>query len=586
MKVLSIQMGHNATVALANKGEIVGVLGQEKCDNIKNSSAFPKDAIKQLLNEVNWNFTEVEKILICSDYVFPQNSFQYYTDNKGRVRDTSTLIVFAKFLKNSIVGKLFPKFFEWIRKKRLQNILITGKKQLLAELNALGFHNIPIEHVEHHLCHARAVYHSFMNESISGDSLIFTLDGAGDSTCSSVTFVNEKGEWHKLAETPLKSSLGHIYSATTKFLGMKVLEHEYKVMGLAAYSKENYSEKLYKNLFKKIIWLSEEDNLVFDSKFNTSHFYDYLTENAIGERFDNLAGAVQILTEKIVCKWIKNGLVKHPVKNVFLSGGVFMNVKLNQKIFEIEDIQNLYLMPSCGDESNPIGACYHNSSLLGEDTKPLQNLYLGLSFNNNKIHKFIKENRIDKRYSVVEYNDIEEKISDLLVSREVVARFASRGEWGARSLGNRAILAHPSFMESFYMVNDYIKARDFWMPFAPTILDSYASKYLKNYNPKKLKAPHMIVTYEASKDALNDLRGALHQGDHTLRPQVLFEETNPSYYKIISMFAKETGVGGVMNTSFNLHGYPLVSSLEQALMTFENSELKYLAIENYLISKN
>ena len=83
MKVLSIQMGHNATVALANKGEIVGVLGQEKCDNIKNSSAFPKDAIKQLLNEVNWNFTEVEKILICSDYVFPQNSFQYYTDNKG-----------------------------------------------------------------------------------------------------------------------------------------------------------------------------------------------------------------------------------------------------------------------------------------------------------------------------------------------------------------------------------------------------------------------------------------------------------------------------------------------------------------------
>ena len=105
-------------------------------------------------------------------------------------------------------------------------------------------------------------------------------------------------------------------------------------------------------------------------------------------------------------------------------------------------------------------------------------------------------------------------------------------------------------MESFYKVNDYIKARDFWMPFAPTILDSYASKYLKNYNPKKLQAPHMIVTYEASKDALNDLRGALHQGDHTLRPQVLFKETNPSYYKIISLFEKETGVGGSYEYKF------------------------------------
>ena len=162
------------------------------------------------------------------------------------------------------------------------------KKTILEDLNALGFHNIPIEHVEHHLCHSRAVYHSFMNKNILGDSLIFTLDGAGDNTCSSVTYVNEKGEWNKLAETPLKSSLGYIYSATTKFLGMKVLEHEYKVMGLAAYSKENYSNKLYKKLFEEVIWLSEGNNLVFDSKFNTSSFYDYLAEHAVGERFDNL----------------------------------------------------------------------------------------------------------------------------------------------------------------------------------------------------------------------------------------------------------------------------------------------------------
>ena len=585
MKVLSIQTGHNATIALSNKGEIVGVLGQEKCDNIKNSSAFPMQAIESLLKEINWHKQDIEKVLICSENIYPDNAFNYFYDKKGKIKDTSTLIAIAKSLRNSIFGKFFPSIFQILRKKRLENLIIKGRKELYSKLKKIGFNNIPFEHVEHHLCHARAVYHSFANDKISGDSIIFTLDGAGDNTCSSVTYVNKKGVWNKIAETPLESSLGNIYSFTTKFLGMNPLEHEYKVMGLAAYSKQNYVNRLYEKLFKPVIWLDEKNNLVFKSKLNTNNFYDYLVENAIGERFDNIAGALQLMTEKLVCEWIINGIKKTSAKNIFLSGGVFMNVKLNQKISEIKDIEKLFLMPSCGDESNPIGACYYNSSKIGEETKPLRNLYLGISHNQDEVHNFIRNQQIDSEFFVKKFDDIDKKISHLLIEREVVARFSGRGEWGARSLGNRAILAHPSHMESFYMVNDYIKARDFWMPFAPTILESYARQYLQEYNPKKLQAPHMIVTYRATEKALNDLRGALHQGDHTLRPQVLSQSANPSYFRLITLFEKETGVGGLMNTSFNLHGFPLVSGLDQAVNTFKNSELKYLSLGDFLVSK-
>ena len=130
MKVLSIQTGHNATIALSNKGEIVGVLGQEKCDNIKNSSAFPIQAIESLLEEINWNKVDIEKVLICSENIYPDNAFNYFYDKKGRIKDTSTLISIAKHLRNSILGSIFPSIFNILRKKRLENLIFKGRKEL------------------------------------------------------------------------------------------------------------------------------------------------------------------------------------------------------------------------------------------------------------------------------------------------------------------------------------------------------------------------------------------------------------------------------------------------------------------------
>jgi len=366
---------------------------------------------------------------------------------------------------------------------------------------------------------------------------------------------------------------------------MKILEHEYKVMGLAPYSKTYYRET-YERIFKDIIILDPVDPLRFSSRVDTSLFFDYLAEQAIGERFDNIAGALQHLLEERVTEWIRETIKKTGIRRIFTSGGVFMNVKLNHRVQEMKEVDQAFFMPSCGDECNPIGAAYALAVQEGVPVQPLRDIYLGLEYSDYALQAFIEHNGLQNRHRIVRPANIEEAIAELLADQQVVGRFAGRCEWGARSLGNRAILAHPSHLESFYTVNDLIKARDFWMPFAPTVLETAAHRYLENYNPKKAEAPYMITAFKATALGIKHLRAAMHQGDHTIRPQVLVEDANPEYYRLIQAFERRTGVGAVLNTSLNLHGYPLAATPEQALMTFENSGLRHLALGSYLLSKS
>ena len=178
-----------------------------------------------------------------------------------------------------------------------------------------------------------------------------------------------------------------------------------------------------------------------------------------------------------------------------------------------------------------------------------------------------------------------ETVAGLLADGHVVARFAGGNEWGARSLGNRAILAHPGRMESFYTVNDQIKCRDFWMPFAPSVLDSAADQYLEGWSMDRTPAPFMITAFQSTEMGREKLVAALHRGDGTLRPQVLTEDANPDYYDLIKRFEAKTGTGAVLNTSLNRHGHPLAATPEQALDTLVHSGLQYLAIGSFLVKK-
>ncbi len=584
MTILSLQLGHNATAGLLIYGKIVGLISEEKFDNIKNSSASPEQSIRWLLNE--FNVKNIDYIAVSGLKIYPS---QMKTFENSEVNETK--ISFKRKLANNL-------FLWWSENKTLQNLYFNrvlksqekvqdkAKNKLFSIMSQIlddSVENIrqKTEFVEHHICHTYSAFYA-LNKDKNKKGIVFTLDGSGDYYCATVNLY-ENGKIKRLASTKWIYSIGYIYSKTTLFLGLKPLEHEYKVMDLALYAKKEYVEKVYQKYFKDMIWLKKDNPLEFEAKIPTNRFEIYLKENVCMQRFDNIAGAVQMLVEEKVTEWIKEAIKQTKVNTIYTGGGVFMNVKLNQKIASLDEVKEAYFLPSCGDESNPIGAAFY---VYKQKTKknplPFKDIFFGIKFENDEIKEFLKF--YEDKYQITYYENIEEIIAKLLADFKVVARFWGRCEWGARSLGNRAILGNPSDMKTFYEINDMIKKRDFWMPFAPSILKEDADLYIKN--PKKLEAPYMILSFDSTELAKKHLKAAMHQADFTLRPQLVDKETNPHYHKVISEFKKLTGIGGVLNTSFNLHGYPLVGNLEQAMFTFENSGLKYLALQNYLVCKN
>jgi carbamoyltransferase len=263
------------------------------------------------------------------------------------------------------------------------------------------------------------------------------------------------------------------------------------------------------------------------------------------------------------------------------SGGVAMNVKANKALGELECVDDLFVAGSSSDESQSIGACYFANYEEGIENKCLEHLYLGTQNDDEEIDAFLKEKGMYDKYTIKVTTN--QEIATLLNEGEVVARVVGRMEFGSRALGNRSILANPSNPGIIQHINELIKGRDFWMPFAATVLDKYQDKYLDN--PKGYESRYMAVAMDTKKDYLKDIKAGTHPYDETIRPQILTKEQNEDYYDLIDSFAKLSGIGSLLNTSYNLHGLPMVSDVDDAVHVFENSGLKYLVLNNYLIAK-
>jgi carbamoyltransferase len=314
-----------------------------------------------------------------------------------------------------------------------------------------------------------------------------------------------------------------------------------------------------------------------------------LLRATLGLRFDAIAAGAQRLLEDILLRWARLMRERYGGSRLALGGGVFMNVKANLLLAQEEWVEDLFAFPSCGDESNAVGAAY--LGYLGECRRrgrpgrlePFGPAYLGPAVTDEEVEAVIRERGLEGRYKVSWHDRIEERIAELLASDGVVARCAGRMEFGARALGNRSILANPSDQRVVGVINRMIKNRDFWMPFAPTVLEERAGDYL--VNPKGLASPYMMLAMPTRAEAREALGAALHPHDGTARPQILGESWNPEYHAVIAAFQRRTGVGAVLNTSFNLHGEPIVCSAADAVDTFERSGLPHLAAGHWLISK-
>ena len=588
MNILGINTGHNATAALILNNKLQAAISEEKFTNIKNYYGFPLNAINFLMKNYNLSADNIDHVAVVGyiNQTFLPTEERIKKMKNQKSGDFNVGFFYATI--SQLIGtyfnfsnEIFYNFYSFYQEKIKRS---KNQKALIELLNKLyGFRKSQIVFVHHHLCHTYAPIGFFNLHKEKEPILVITQDGQGDLLCG-MTGIYENGNYKQLDSTPAINSFASIYAAVTSYLGMKVLEHEHKVMGLAAYPPKEYGMKVYEKKFKDLAEVKDGKILLKYKTFLTSEYARFILKDLLfRERFDNIAFGVQYLIEEKMTEFVRQNIEKYKIKNLAFSGGLFMNVKLNKKIQEMPEVEKCYFMPSCGDETNAIGAAFYVLEHQGEVGISDQTMYLGKEYTDEEIEQYFKENDLDKKYELEKHKNIEKFVAELIAQGEVVGRFEGRGEVGARSLGNRAILANPSKLESVEIINHAIKSRDFWMPFAPSVLDYRFEDYAL-FNHKSLPY-YMITAFDSTNNAKQELKAALHRKDHTLRPNVVKKEHNEKYFKLIEEYQKLTGTGGVLNTSLNLHGYPLVGFLKELFFTMDNSDLNIVKCGNYLIKK-
>lgn len=589
MIVLGINSSHCATACVLIDGKIVACISEERLTRVKNQSGLPVNAIKEVLKEAKLKTRDIDSVAFSFEDMAINTGYSVLdagANDSGQLSNPIFPLVWkikewmlATIPSSRNIYIYFQDIFyrNYMFPKMREELLSSFEKTTKISKEKVMF-------VDHHTAHAYTAYYG-SPEYWKDKKLILTLDAMGDGVCATVS-IGENEKVERLATTSFGNSIGDLYAYVTRYLGMKMGEHEYKVMGLAPYASQKYVDKVYQKI-KDWIWVNEK-NLTFSTVVFSHVFYKLLDKPFKNERFDNISGAIQKLTEEVITKWVNAAIKKTGVKDIVAAGGVFMNVKANQKIVDLPQVKSLFIFPSCGDESTSIGAAYFTyQKMRGKNNKlpriqPIKDLYLGSEFGEIEIGKELAKRKY-KKYKVEKHKDMEKVIARMISERKIVARFAGRMEWGARALGNRSILTHPQNLEGVRDINEQIKSRDFWMPFAPSVLSEFMNNYV--INPKKVDGSYMILAYDTTKLGAEKLRAAIHQYDFSARPQEVKKDFNLGYHKLISEFERLTGIGAVLNTSFNLHGYPIVCTPQDALFVFENSGLQHLALENYLVSK-
>lgn len=574
MKVLGINDGHNAAACLYEDGQIVAAVQEERLRRVKNWAGMPTQAIAFVLQTAGITPAQVDWVAMNGYHAAFPVSREQLMEEYQHINDFDITIRRKLRRMSRAVAKSLGV---------LSKISERRQDERVKELAVLGIPRERIVFVEHHTAHAAAAYYGWGN--FSDDILVLTADGAGDGICGSVS-IGRKGRLECLHQITKEHSLGNIYAMATFLMGMVPLEHEYKLMGLAPYADPKGVERVFQKL-KRLIRFNPKQPLGWEKTEQCPETYcSYRFFRSLFEldRFDWIAGGLQRFTEMILTQWVSNCVRETGIGRVALGGGIFMNVKANKLIMELPEVKEVFVYPSCGDETNAIGAAYsvYSEKAGIQKMSPLRDLYWGPQFHDAEVEEVLRSFKFCSPVRYQWVKDIEKKIAERLAEGQVVARHAGREEFGARALGNRSILANPKDCRVIRVINEAIKSRDFWMPFAPSLLSERASDYI--VNPKRAPSPYMILTFDTT-ERRNEIAAAIHPFDFSARPQVVEHDWNPRYHTILKEFEKLTGIGGVLNTSFNLHGFPIVSSPSDSLEVFDRSGLTTLAIGNWLLEK-
>ena len=557
---------HDSAAAILKDGHVVAAVEEERFSRKKFDDGFPRMAIDWCLKEAGITPEQVNSVAF---YDKPVLKFERLLDNYIAVAPRG-LYSFLNVIPKWIHKRL------WIKEEI--------KKHLQGYQGKIIF-------PEHHMSHAA---HTFFTSPFD-EAAILTVDGVGEWSTSS--FGSAENTSIKLTnDIRWPHSIGMFYSAFTYFLGFRVNEGEYKLMGLSAYGKPKY----YDLILNEILDVKNDGSLHLNMKYFAFTYDKVMTNQKFAELFGiprreedakaeqihyDIGASAQKVLEDIMLKIVNHVHKKTGMKNLCLGGGVALNGVANYRILKEGPFENVHIPPSPGDGGSAIGCAQYlyyihkkqRRIIVQDHAKRIQeNVYVGPSFSNDEIKSFLEENNIDYEYLTRE--QLLQTTAKLISEQNVVGWYQGKIEWGPRALGNRSILADPRDSKMKDVLNEKIKHRELFRPFAPSILEEYASEYFDLTVP----SPYMLFVAKVKKP---DKIPAVTHVDGTGRLQTVSREANPLYYDLINDFYKITGVPVVVNTSMNVRGEPIVNTPEQAYAMIIKTEMDYIMMGNYMIQR-
>lgn len=558
MIILGINYLSESTVSLIKNGKLIFAISEERINRKKNWYGIPHRSIKIAKKIVK---NKIDHVVTCG-----LSALNNMMPNDNEYKKKEIIIG-----KSNLPKKIKNRQIKFLKKRRDHEDNVINKRTLQV-LNILKkeFKNINI--YDHHTAHAAsaAFYSNYKS------CYVLTIDGWGDDASSKIFKFNKKG-LKLISQTNTFDSLGYFYGSITKLLGFKPHQHEGKILGLAAYGKP---KRAYKEISKMISF--DKKNLRFVGNYENGIYqanYHNKNLNYLKQKFskEDISAAAQKILEENVIKCV-DSLDKKKF-NIALAGGVFANVKLNQKIMELEKVKDLFIFPNMGDGGLSTGAAaleYYDKS----NKKPIIpcNYYLGLKYTDSEILNEIKKNKL----SYTRPKNLPFFVAKKLSEEKIVAHFNDKMEFGPRALGNRSILCSAKKNEINIELNKKLNRTEF-MPFAPIIMKKYLNTYF-NFKKGLKNFEHMTMTTKCRKIMIKSSPAAVHI-DETARPQSITKKSNKRIFDILKEYKKITGIPVLINTSFNLHEEPIVCSPNDAIRAFKKGKIDYLVLNNYIIEK-
>lgn len=555
---------HDSAACIIKDSEVIAAVEEERFSRIKFDDGFPTQAIQYCLKEAKISAKDLDYVAFYDKSIL---KFERLLDNYIAVAPRG----FQSFL--SVIPKWIHKRL-WISdeiRKNLENF--SGK----------------IFFPEHHISHAA---YSFFTSPFT-ESAILTVDGVGEWSTTSYGYAKDTSI--KLShDLRWPHSLGMLYSAFTYYLGFQVNEGEYKLMGLSSYGKPKY----YDLIMNELVDVKKDGSLQLNMKY-FAFTYDKIM---INKKFENLfdcptrkedseiekihfdiGASAQLVLEDVLLRMTNHVFESTKEKNLCLGGGVALNGVANNRILKESPFDKIFIPPSPGDAGSAIGAALYAYYFIKKqnpiekvENRILNNIYLGPHFTNENILQFLTENNI--KFEKFSTSELLKKVAKLISEKNVVGWYQGKMEWGPRALGNRSILADPREEKMKDILNEKIKHREKFRPFAPSILEEYASEYFELDVP----SPYMLLVTKVKKP---EKIPAVTHIDGTGRIQTVSRKVNELYYDLIHEFFKISGIPVLINTSMNVRGEPIVNTPKEAYSMILKTDMDFLVMGNYLVSK-